>query len=877
MSRAIRLAVWLAVSAVGGAFSVSAQTPGGVVIRERVEVTRAAAAPAVAARSLADPCAGPAVAYAVFTGAGYNPSGTGQSTPRTFGAPLSGTLAVSGPCDSASGALTDGFALAFDDPSNGIFYYTPVGEIVRLPLSPTAPLPGFSVTIAGETHTQAEPLHFGCWQAYGATCDRRPPALVTAEIGIASGVDGWATGHAHVWPDTVACGTTTPLPVTLTKPDGTEGYVGPGASQSFQLPGWRPETLGSLVYDGARGGAFSVPYGETRAGGIAYEAPACAAMTAPTGATVWVTGMPGGTLLSDFITVLPAPPAALRVTVTPDTLAVYTSAYVSVSAVTASGAPASLPSNAPVTLSASGPGEFSYQRYASSYRLYGPTITVPYAGATGEAGMLLFTATGATPERDTPVTITAAGGGLSGDTTLVVLGRLRLDLTAEPDSVATGGQSALTSVLRGEGADAFDPAATLTFALDSPSMGTLRRMLTDSTGTTLTGIPRAEAAAGGVTFVAVARQPPPVLARGDSTAALPFHAGAVIRAFVESRPALADTAVVTVGGRSGLRLSLDCDASGRCTVTLAAPDLTPCGGTYPPVVLTVRGTGGRFEFGGQMVTVGPDGGTVTVPYALVASAGVSFVATQTCRLNEATMQAGFAAPVYDCDGEPVLSGDATLPGTTVGAEAPACRLDLVAVPDTVQTGGEVRFTATAPGLSPTAIVTLSVSDLSLGGFVLGVPVARGAAANGAVIQRIRSVTTSLSSIGEVRYLAADDVPTVSIVKVAARADARTGTANVTIIPPTPQLQLLSANDSLYTRGYLMVSRFSASDGGLRATGGFDAPASDKAKRAWYDPFSQPMVVPASFDAVDLYTVRPEVEGIAAGQAVTFRLRVQGSG
>lgn len=858
----------------GGAFSVSAQTPGSVTIRERIEVLRPApAAPgATPARPADDPCAGGPVAYAVFRGDRYNFNGTFQAAPQTEGAPLAGTLSVTGPCGTVAGDLAAGFRLQSQTPDPPRYTYQAEGEILRYPLSPTAPIPTLvEATIAGQT--LGTPFHFGCPYPDARACDRQPPALVRADIGFTYEVVGQASGRAHAWPDTVQCGTTTPLPFTLTKADGTEGWVGPGTTYTYRLPAGASPTRGTLAYEGVTGSQFpTVPYGDARAGAVTYVAPACAAITQPSGANIWVEGV-----LTDFIAVVTPPPVGFRLAPDPDTLGAGQTAWFAVVAVSAAGTESYLDPATPVTMTASDATLGVVSAGEGSATRTGATITVPYRTVRGSALFYAFASNGERLTRDTPVTITATGGGLSGTGKVTLLGPLRLDLTASPDSIAVGGRSALSARIAGDRAWDFPETATLTFTLDSPSMGTLRRTSTASSGTTLSGVPRAEAAGGGIEFVAVARQAPPVLARSDSTDADSVRAGARITATVDGRADLTDTAVVSVGGRSGLRLSLDCDASGRCTVSLDAPDLTACGRAYPDVVLTVRGVGGRFEFGGQTVPVGPDGGSVTVPYETVASGDVTFVVAQTCQLNGATMQAGFAAPVYDCDGEPVLSGDVTFPVTTVGAEAPACRLTLVAVPDTVRAGEEVRFTATAPGLDPGAIVTLSVSDLTLGGFVVGAPVARGAAANGASVQRIRSVTSPLGSIGDVRFLAADDVGSTSVVTVTARADRRVGTADVTIISPTPQLKLLSANDSLYTRGYLMVSRFSPSDGGLRAAGGFDAPASDRGKRAWYDPFSQPLVVPASFDAVDLYTVRPEVEGVPAGQTVTFRLRVQGPG
>ena len=243
-----------------------------------------------------------------------------------------------------------------------------------------------------------------------------------------------------------------------------------------------------------------MPYADTRAGGLSYAAPACATMTTPLTATVWVTGLPYGTLLSDHITVRPEPPARFAVIPSADTLATGDAARITAVAVTADGAETVLDPDTPVTLSAAGGGYLTYQRWGSSNTTSGPAITVPYRGARGQDADVFVVMTGDAPEHDTALTISVAGGGISGDTTLVRLGRLRLDLTASPDALPNGGASRLYATIRGSGASVVPPNATLTFTLADSSLGTLYRRSTQQWGTSITGVSRLDAAQGDVVF-----------------------------------------------------------------------------------------------------------------------------------------------------------------------------------------------------------------------------------------------------------------------------------------------------------------------------------------------------------------------------------------
>ena len=117
----------------------------------------------------------------------------------------------------------------------------------------------------------------------------------------------------------------------------------------------------------------------------------------------------------------------------------------------------------------------------------------------------------------------------------------------------------------------------------------------------------------------------------------------------------------------------------------------------------------------------------------------------------------------------------------------------------------MRFTVDAPGLGPEALVTFSVSDLTLGGFVADAPaVARGAAQRGASVERVLSVTKPLSEVSEVRFIAADEVDSAATVTVTATVGGRSGTVDVTIKPLL--LRLLRQNGAEVEAGYVMVSK-----------------------------------------------------------------------
>lgn len=473
----VRLSVLVVMSATGGAFSASAQTPaapgslprpGGVVIRERVEVTPAP--PTVASRD--DECTGGTVAYVVYDGNIY--------MPRTVGAPLTGALDVTGPCGDASASLAPGFQLlSVDDP---YYYYAPAGEILRYPLSPTAPLPAATVTVADSTLPATASIRYRCrpWPICQTTS-----TLDQADFGIRGRVDGYATGQQHAWPDSVACGTTTPLPVTLTKAGGAEGYVGPLGGLGYQILGWSGPAQGALQYDGAVGGDFVVPYGDVRTGAVTFVAPACETMRAPMDGYVHVDGLPYGYAFDDQIHVEPPPPVALRVTAAPDTLASGEMATVVSVAVSSEDTETYLDPETAVTLTASPSalGYFYYRPWGGS-NVYGPTVTVQYRepGPGARRGVNYHSQASSQPVCDTPVTVTASGGGLSGSTEILILGTSTagpdtLVVTVSPGTLAPGDSAVVSVAARSvDGCDvggAIPDSTLLSVALSSAAEGSL--------------------------------------------------------------------------------------------------------------------------------------------------------------------------------------------------------------------------------------------------------------------------------------------------------------------------------------------------------------------------------------------------------------------
>lgn len=235
------------------------------------------------------------------------------------------------------------------------------------------------------------------------------------------------------------------------------------------------------------------------------------------------------------------------------------------------------------------------------------------------------------------------------------------------------------------------------------------------------------------------------------------------------------------------------------------PEEVSCGSTTSLAALGRRADGAEGYVAPQGLTtmdiysgpgtVASGSGSVTAFGSLpstvreVVSGGVRFVAP--------ACGGGFqpaVSQVYLVGGIGFAGGPITITSTP-GA------LAVTADPDTVAAGGEVRFAVDAPGLAPETPVTLSVPDLTLGGFVPDGPVARRGSG-----ERVASVTRTLADVGNVRFVAADDVLVAAAVTVTAAGGGRTGTVAVTVLPP-PIVDWLTVQDSTYTRDYLFVSRF----------------------------------------------------------------------
>ncbi len=407
-------------------------TSAQVVIRERVDVSAPEVAPEptmdVVAPADSAACALPVVAYAVYRGSG----GPTQSV-WSGGGELSGPLTTTTTCGQASANIRTGFVL--QSPPNDIweghfrgadrYNYSPDAsrEILRVPLRALEDIERSKLTVAGQKRffTGGLVADFGC--TYYSDCATPPRG---ASLGISFEIEGWATAHAQAWPDSVACGTSTPLPVTFVKPDGSEGYVGTGAGLRYRIPGWSASSQGGLAYDGTTSGDVWVPYPDVRAGAVRLVAPPCETMSSgPVGWTLWGEGAPGG-LVSHAVTVVPPPPVHFHVGASADTVGAVapdpSGAWLWTVALSADEEETYLDPATEVTLTVSD-GALAYLDYrtsGSSTVLNGPSITVPYSGARG--GVTFGSFSGNRPVCDTPVTVAASGGGLSGSAEIVIRG-----------------------------------------------------------------------------------------------------------------------------------------------------------------------------------------------------------------------------------------------------------------------------------------------------------------------------------------------------------------------------------------------------------------------------------------------------------------------
>ena len=409
-----------------------------MVIRERVEVAPPEPAPlataGVEAAPSVDLCALPVVAYVLYKAR----NGFQNNAPHSVGGPADGTYEVRADCGSASGDLAPGLELQSifenhvrgDDGSYDRYNYAPVDsvELFRLPLRPTEGPAAATLTFRGVARDEVRSFagfvdRFSCGEGCGAN------------LGVRGTVVGWAERREHPWPDSVACGTTTPLPVLAVKGDGSEGYVGPGATAAYELL----HTVGSLAVGDsvvAPKTRLGIGYPEARAGSVAYQAPACSDVRRDTPVTILTDGVgQGGAFVS---IVVQAPPLVrYRLNPTRDTLGMgATSTAIRAVAVRADGREGYLDPETEVEFTARpDSGEFRQLDFE-----YAPTVTMSYdergcartARSDGAIYRLRQSVRDSLPQYHLPVVVTASGGGLTGADTLVVRGRDG----AGPDSLA---------------------------------------------------------------------------------------------------------------------------------------------------------------------------------------------------------------------------------------------------------------------------------------------------------------------------------------------------------------------------------------------------------------------------------------------------------
>ncbi|MEM0963098.1 MAG: hypothetical protein AAGK21_11255 [Bacteroidota bacterium] len=310
-----------------------------------------------------------------------------------------------------------------------------------------------------------------------------------------------------------------------------------------------------------------------------------------------------------------------------------------------------------------------------------------------------------------------------------------------------------------------------------------------------------------------------------------------------------------------------------------------------PVTLWIGGFGPNV---GMLAYDGTLADTLVVPYGAASSGQVAFVAdaSVTQRTFTTVVAVGVAGlrpavETFWVNPLPPGSGDFVV----------------VADPDTLRAGEEATFAVVAPGLDPATSVTLSVQDLSAGGFVASAPATRTASndASGATLDvldandvrlnasgldasgasdgtRQASVTLPLSAVGNVRFVAADEPPDSTVtVTVTVSAGGESGDVDVTILPQ-PTVRLLGVDDLDYPLDYVMVSRFPTDErfpsGGRFVTNSFN-------KSPQRDLYLAQQT--GDSDAGDRFTVRPTVSSAAAFGAgidcsdVEFEIRVLRAG
>ena len=692
----------LCVSGIGSAVGASAQ----VVIRERVEVARQpirAEAPQAQASTY---CFGPVVGYAVYT-----PISAWSRVNS-----LSGTLDVETSCGVTTATFDSFFALDGVITSGGYDRYAYVSAgptaVLRVPLRAVESLDRQVFRSLGEEWirngsggTGEFTAQFGCALYSGCTDD--PPHA--AETEIHRTWEGAATQVAVLqpeWPDELVCGTTAPAPLVAIRPGPTEGWLSADAQASIGLSdeGGQPAAARVMLEElGGTGPTLSVDtdYATVRMGEVSMVAPPCTEVPVPRSVKVRIAA--GGRMDYVWVRLIPPPPVALDLSAERDTVWVSgpVGSRIRATAIQADSTVTMMdPTNTPITFTAV--SEWLEVRQANLQQ-GGPTRTVPYWYTGGddasEEGVVVRVPvaqrSGPGPVCDTPVEVTASGGGISGARTIIVAGHSTatapdsLTVSVAPDSLAAGGvASVAVRLFTADQCDVPDSAddTPVTLSVTRPSLGELRRLDTDEAGAVLADVPYA-VARDRVVFESFGRQetPPAFTSRreavrwrgaafSDSTSADSVRAQTWI---VASTAGLAsDSASVVVGGVSRLVATVVANADSTVTLRVEVPG--GCTAGSPDIRLVVRGVPGQFDLPGS-TPLGTEGGSVVVP-CVVAEAGVGFVPDGSGGMVFiGSFSAEFVSVAYGPDGEPILPSEAVAltnqpaggPGCLDGCEEPA--------------------------------------------------------------------------------------------------------------------------------------------------------------------------------------------------------------
>ncbi|WP_412060975.1 hypothetical protein [Rubrivirga sp. IMCC45206] len=424
-----------------------AQPFAQVVIRECVEVRPAVAAPD-AARSVTDEaCAGPVVGRVDYFG-------TSSSRGQTHDEPDSrvSTLTVETTCGSTSGPVSRGYTVDYTNESGRTYYDRRDSvAIVSVPLRATEGLLRDYILAGGS--------EVGLGSGWGGLAHRWLCANCNVLSAFRAEVHGDATRRHHAWPDTLACGTSTPLPMWGVTREGAEGWVGPEATGGYVWDSGPGQLVGPAgpVAPGER---IDVSYTEAREGAVSFDAPPCAEVLAPESVRLHTYGLGQGQTYPFFV-VTPPPPVAfgLRLRNDRDTLAVRDVSQVWPQAVRADGLNGYLESDARVQFTSS-PDVLLFRRHGYGHPYRSPLYLRYYDARTSGAYFRLVDSLWAVPATyDRPVRIQAreAGGTLRGDTTVVYLGvegpgpdSLAVDLGAPAVDCGDSTRVAVRGVLAGE-------------------------------------------------------------------------------------------------------------------------------------------------------------------------------------------------------------------------------------------------------------------------------------------------------------------------------------------------------------------------------------------------------------------------------------------